>query len=194
MIDFADKLKKLGYRPLRSDSVDTTAGFVDVLEREVGKLPEDYKVFLRAYPWTGIFDDQVGFEGDEKSPWASSGVEILECMYGQCLDKSNDLMVIREQLSQQLPGNLLAIGEVTGANFICICLDDRMFGDVCLWDHEHEENERQGIYKISPSFSDFIGLLRNINKPAATQAKIVKMELSDVLKARVAELNKNKRK
>lgn len=193
MINVTEKLENFGYRPLRGDSIDAPVGFVDLLERQVGSLPGDYKEFLRAYPWTGIFDDQIGFEGSEKSPWASGGVEILECLYGRCPDKGNDLMVIREQLSQQLPSNLLAIGEVTGANFVCIYLDEREFGGICLWDHEHEENERNGIYKVAPSFSGFIELLRKIEQPVATQAKIVKVEISDLLKARVAGLNKNKR-
>ncbi|WP_321818771.1 MULTISPECIES: SMI1/KNR4 family protein [unclassified Paraburkholderia] len=194
MIDVTEKLKNLGYRPLKNDDIGATATFVDLLERDVGRLPEDYKEFLKARPWTGIFDDQIGFEGSEKSPWASLGVEILECLYGRCPDKSNDITAIRERLLQKLPSNVLAIGEVTGANFVCIYLDEKMFGGVCLWDHEHEENVRQGIYKVAPSFSEFIDLLRKMEQPAATQAKIVKVEISDALKARVAELNRNKRK
>lgn len=194
MIDIIERLRNLGYRPLKGDDFNVDA-LIASLKGEGHSLPEDYETFLKNYPTTGVFDDQVGFEGSEKSPWASGGVEVLECLYGQCIDKRNDLMAVRDQLSSELPVSMLAIGEVTGANFVCIRLDETAFGAICIWDHEHMNDARHGIYSVAPSFYEFIQLLKKIEeRPVAECTKFVGMEISESLKARVAQLNKDRNK
>lgn len=194
MIIISEYLRTLGYRPLKRGDSDAGSKFTESLEHEGRRLPEDYKKFLREFPLTGVFDDQIGFNGSEKSPWASNGVEVLECLYAQCSDKRNDLVAVRDQLSNELPTNMLAIGQVTGANFVCICLDQAAFGTIYVWDHEHMNDVRKGIYMIAPSFSKFVELLKKIEgRPIEKQTRLVGVDLSETLKARVEQL-KNKRK
>ncbi|MGV2288359.1 SMI1/KNR4 family protein [Trinickia sp. YCB016] len=194
MMNVDEKLQGLEYRPLVNDGNEIDADYLDALGKVGCNLPADYKDFFKRYPLTGVFDKKIGFAGKEKSPWASDGVEVLECLYGQCSIASSDLMAVRAQLLEQLPVNMLAIGQVTGANFVCINLSEELFGAIYLWDREYLEDARHGLYAIAVSFSEFIDLLRELKEePVAAQPKFVKAELSETLKARVAELLKNKR-
>lgn len=194
-MNISDHLRDLGYRPLGGGAFNVDAEFATSLLNERGRFPEDYETFLRDHPLTGVFDSQVGFEGSEKSPWASGDGEILECLYGQCPDKRNDLKSVWEQLSNELPSDMLPIGQVTGANFVCISLNEAAFGTICLWDHEHMDDARHGIYTIAPSFHEFVKLLKRVEaRPVEGRTKLVRMEISEALKARVARLNKSKGK
>lgn len=190
MSSIAKSLKKLGYRPLKSSEGLPRQGYSG-LARQIGfNLPADYLAFLSDFPLTGVFDRQVVFIGKEKSPWAADGQEVLEVLYAQSSDKNNDLLKLRGQYSEQIPPHFLAIGQVTGANFVCLDLRDEFLGRVYVWDHEHLDDVRAGFYLTAYSFSEFIELLDAGYEQPSQGAALVKMELSDSLKARIAELKR----
>ncbi|MDA8327587.1 MAG: SMI1/KNR4 family protein [Betaproteobacteria bacterium] len=192
MTDVVSKLKALGYRPLK-DGAGKSSSHLEFSDQIGFPLPDDYRAFLSAFPETGVFDRQVAFSGSERSPWAADGREVLEVLYARCPDPSNDLFMLRTQYADQIPAHFLPIGQVTGANLLCLDLRNESLGQVYVWDHEHMDDARGGFYLVANGFSAFVDLLRALEQiqPKAGP-KLVKKELPDTLKARVAELLKNK--
>lgn len=141
-----------------------------------------------------MFDRSVGFSGLEPSPWAADGSEYLEVLYGYSSDKRHDLLGVRDQFSgDQLPLHLLAIGQVTGANLVCLDLRATTLGRIYLWGHEHLDDDRAGLYLVTESFTKFVDSLvaKEIAQPE-NGPKMVKAELSQTLRMRAAELIKKK--
>lgn len=189
MSNISYKLNALGLRPLKADVHTLHNNYAAQLEEKGLLVPNDYQTFLLDYPLTGVFDNQIVFSGKDTSPWATNGLEVLEVLYGKCSDTQNDLLKVRDQLSDQLPSDFLPIGQVTGANFVCLCLRKESLGEVYVWDHEHENNARQGLYFVTSSFSEFVNLLHEAKVNLSTPpSKLIKMEISDSMKARVNEL------
>lgn len=193
MFNYSSKLAELGYRPLKDEG--GMAGYDAVPPAgDIGlKVPEDYLEFLSAFPLTGVFDKRVIFSGIQASPWAANGKEVLEVLYGHCSDKNNDLTKVREQYMAQLPAYFLVVGQVTGANLICLDMRSASFGHVYIWDHEHLGDDQMGFYLAAKSFDAFFKSLRleDDDLPGGGP-KLVKMDLSASLKARVEGLLKNK--
>jgi SMI1-KNR4 cell-wall len=190
MSSISYKLNALGLRPMKADVHALQNSNYSALLAEKGFLvPNDYQTFLLDHPLTGVFDNQIVFSGKDTSPWATNGLEVLEVLYGQCSDTQNDLLKVCDQLSNQLPLDFLPIGQVTGANFVCLCLRKESFGEVYVWDHEHDNDVRQGLYFVTSSFSEFVNLLHEAKvKPSMQASKLIKMEISDSMKKRVNEL------
>ncbi|WP_158253747.1 SMI1/KNR4 family protein [Chromobacterium alticapitis] len=193
MAEIISSLTALGYRPLKG-ALDKPLNCIELDDQIKSALPDDYCAFLSAFPETGVFDKQIVFSALEKSPWAADGKEVLEVLYASCSDKNNDLLTLRTQYAEQLPAHFFVIGQVTGANLVCIDLRNESRGKVYVWDHEHIDDAHGGLYWVANDFSAFVDLL-HVSEQATTIAspKLVRMELSDVLKARVAELMKNKK-
>lgn len=194
MFDYSSRLALLGYRPLRGEDDATNVDAKSLLEHVGFDVPEDYREFLCAFPRAGVFDKRTVFSGIQASPWASDGSEVLEVLYGYCSNKSNDLIKVRERYRVQLPAHFLAIGQVTGANLICLDMRRVSFGRIYVWDHEHLGGDEEGFYLAAESFIAFIESLRfGDEQPSARGAKLIKMELSDALRARAAEILKNRK-
>lgn len=194
MFDYSSRLALFGYRSLKSEDDATNVDAKSLLEHVGFDIPEDYQEFLGLFPKTGVFDKRTIFSGIQASPWASNGVEVLEVLYGYCSSKSNDLIKVREQYRVQVPAHFLVVGQVTGANLICLDMRQASFGRVYVWDHEHLGGEEDGFYLAATSFIAFIESLRlGDEQPSASGAKLVKMELSDSLRARAAEILKNRK-
>ena len=193
MFDDSSKLAQLGYRKLKDDHAATSSNALPLIARSELEIPQDYQEFLAIFPLTGIFDKTVVFSGIEASPWAANGNEVLEVIYGYCTDRNNDLMTVREQYLAQLPIYFLVIGQVTGANLICLDLRPTSFGNVYLWDHEHFGGDLDGFYLVANSFASFVESLRlEDDRLSANGPKLVKMDLSDSLKMRIADMLKSK--
>jgi SMI1-KNR4 cell-wall len=196
MSNISHKLSELDFRQL-TPFTDTSSdiSYVEKLASKGYLLPDDYREFLLHCPLTGVFDRQIVFSGKEKSPWAADGLEVLETLYGKCSIPQNDLLKVHDQFVDQLPLNFLAIGEVTGANLVCLSLRKDSFGKVYVWDHEHSASEPAGLYLAADSFTEFVNSLRelsNINPPIRP-TQLVKMHLSDSLKVRINELTTHKK-
>jgi hypothetical protein len=102
--------------------------------------------------------------------------------------------MVRRQYADQIPAYFLAIGLITGANLVCLDLRSESLGQVYVWDHEHMDDARAGFYLTAASFGAFIESLHEArSEPRKDGPKLVKKELSDTLKTRVAELLKNKK-
>lgn len=195
MVDYASKLETLGYRLFKASDAAASVNADALLAQLPLNFPEDYRNFLTAFPRTGVFDEKVVFSGIQASPWASNGLEVLEVLYGYCSSKNNDIAKVREQYLSQVPAHFLAIGQVTGANLVCLDLRQASFGRVYVWDHEHLGGSDEGFYLAAPSFSAFFESLKVAEEqPATGGPKLVKMQLSDTLRARAAEILKNREK
>jgi SMI1/KNR4 family protein SUKH-1 len=184
------KLTSLGYTP-RNGGAPKADGLQNPADRVGFLLPRDYREFLTAFPVTGRFDRQIVFSGIEKSPWAADGLEMLEAMYAQCSDPLDDLLEVRKQYGDQIPSHFLAIGLLIGANQLCLDLRTESLGKIYVWDHEHFDDARKGFYLAAPSFTAFVDLLHEDQRKAREEGpKLVKMELSDSLKALLAQRKK----
>lgn len=193
MQDIASKLGSLGYHPLKPN-VSVPLSQIELLQKIEFSLPRDYQEFLSRFPETGIFDKQVVFSGIERSPWAANGREVLEVLYAQCPSHENDLLALRTQYVGRLSNHFLIIGQVTGANFVCMDLRTNSYGQVYVWDHEHIVDSSDGFYLAAPNFSSFVESLREFKPERATDGpKLVKKEFSDTLTARATELLKKNR-
>ena len=189
MFDYSSKLTQLGYRQFEDANDVADCSALSLIERFQLKVPVDYQEFLRSFPLTGVFDKKVVFSGIETSPWAANGNEVLEVFYGCCTNKNNDLMKVREQYLTQVPAYFLVIGQVTGANLICLDMRPASFGYVYLWDHEHLGSDLESFYLVAKSFTSFIESLQlGDDHLAVGSPKLVKMDLSDTLKARIADM------
>jgi hypothetical protein len=190
MLNISHKLNTLGFRPMRPDiDVSHNNNYSNLLAEKGVHVPGDYKTFLLDHPSTGVFDSQVVFSAEDKSSWATNGLEVLEVLYGKCSDTQNDLLKVRDQFFDQLPPDFLPIGQVTGANLVCLCLRKESFGKIYIWDHEHENDARQGLYFVTSSFSEFVNLLHEAKmNPSMPTSTPIKMEISDSMKKHVNDL------
>lgn len=194
MSNISYKLNALGLRPLKADVHTLHNNYAAQLAEKGLLVPNDYQTFLLNYPLTSVFNNQIVFSGKDTSPWAANGLEVLEVLYGECSDTQNDLLKVRDQLSAELPPDFLPIGQVTGANFVCLCLRKESFGEVYIWDHEHDNDARQGLYFVTPSFSEFVNLLHEAKaNPSMQASKLIKTEISDSMKKRANELITSKK-
>jgi len=153
-------------------------------------VPEEYIEFLKDFPRTGVFDKNVFFAGIEPSPWASDGVEQLEVLYGSCGQASNDISSVRKQYLDQIPENLLAIGQVAGDNMVCIDLSGSSFGKIYVWDHEHRGGADHGLYLAANSFAAFVHSLY-VGDYEPGDAKVISSTYSDEFKEMAENLIRN---
>lgn len=193
MFDYSNKFDELGYRPLKETLGAPSYNALSFIERARFKVPADYQEFLGVFPLSGVFDKNVIFSCIQSSPWASNGNEALEVIYGCCPDTNNDLMKVREQYLAQLPEHFFVIGQVTGSNLICLDMRSVSFGYVYLWDHEHLGDNQHGFYLIAKSFTAFVEALRLVDDRLPENGpKLLKMDLTEFLKGKIAEVLKNK--
>ncbi len=195
MFDYSSKLAQLGYKQLEGTHGAADYNALSLIEHSQLKVPHDYQEFLSNFPLTGIFNKKVVFSGIETSPWAANGQEVLEVLYGCCTNKSNDLMKVREQYLAQVPAHFLVIGQVTGANLICLDMNPVSLGYVYLWDHEHLGDDLDGFYLVAKSFVGFVESLQlGDDRLAEGSPRLVKMDLSDALKARIVDMKSKQEK
>ena len=114
---------------------------IDVAERQLGSLPEDYRAFLQEFGWVSLGPHEV---------------------FGLAVDVPPYLDVVRVNESEwtegQLPRNLLAVMNDGAGNLSCIDLTAVSRGDVStvvLWDHEVSPID--GPIPLTSTFSELLG-------------------------------------
>jgi hypothetical protein len=86
MSNISHKLNTLGLRPMRANVPASHNNYSEQLAKKGFFIPSDYQAFLLDYPLTNVFDSQIVFSGEEKTTWATNGLEVLEILYGECSD------------------------------------------------------------------------------------------------------------
>jgi SMI1-KNR4 cell-wall len=114
---------------------------IDLAERRLGRLPEDYRAFLEELGWVSLGPHEV---------------------FGLGVDIPPYLDVVRVNESEwtegQLPRHLVAVMNDGAGNLSCIDLAAPPEGDaqtVVLWDHEVSPSE--GPIPLASTFSDLLG-------------------------------------
>src|SRR5882672_8682020 len=106
-------------------------GAIEKLEAIVGeKLPDDYRGFLLDFNGGKPEDNEFDIPQIKNK----SGVNRF---YG-LLDerKSGDLLHERELMISRVPDKMLAIGDDSSGNSVCLSLRPDTFGQLFFWDHE----------------------------------------------------------
>ena len=164
--EMARRLTELGYEIFRKMERRVEEPLGLELSRLGVDLPEDYASFLAEFPETGMFDRQVGFRGRNPTPWEGrDGVASLETLYGRCDIDTLDIISIRSSYLEEFGPRLLVIGQVTGANEVCMSCDGEDKGRIYVWDHEHYGDPADAFYPAFDHFSDLINGLFEYEAP-----------------------------
>lgn len=168
MTEISRKLTELGYHTFSKMHQTIDEPPSAELRRLGVDLPDDYAAFLAEFPEAGVFDREVGFRGLKPTPWEGrDGVAILEMLYGRCdRYKSRDVISVRDQYLDEFGASYLAIGEVTGANQVCLCCAGKNKGRIYVWDHEHFGRPAGAFYPAFDDFTSFIDGLFEYEAPA----------------------------
>lgn len=181
-------MAKLGYRPL--GKVDNASrDIVDTLAKEGLNLPVDYAAFLRTFPLSGVFQNEIVFQCDKPSPWADSGFDSLNALFAHHTSTSNDLLKVRETFLEELPTYFLIIGEVEGSSPLCLDTRKQSLGDIYIWNRESQDISAPALFLVCHGFSEFLQRLQiAADSSLAASPKLIEFSLSDELRAKAAEL------
>ncbi|MCL9783418.1 SMI1/KNR4 family protein [Vibrio sp. S4M6] len=152
-------------------------------------LPKAYAEFLARYPDTCFFDKEIGFVGEEHTPFSSSGLEHLDVLYSSSDDTYSDIIDVRALYLDEIPSYYLVIGEVTGGNLICLNLKT---GEVTIWDKTVPDLFSNSIFKVADSFSEFLELLKEVveGDELESKTKVVSFNPSEELDAMMGDYKK----
>lgn len=115
-------------------------------------FPDSLKAALAAYTGGIQFEAEVLFKPLKPSGWEGSEGELdLNVIYG-VPDNDRGLISVNEMLAHQLPSNLVAIGESSGGNQVCI---ERQSGAITFWDHEARPDD-ESEFPVSDTFDSFV--------------------------------------
>ena len=132
-------------------------------------LPKELIEILTYFEGAVWFNNEVIFKPDEPSPMDDeTGFQSIDFLFGP---GSGDysLEYYYKMYSHQLQEGLVPIGSAPGGNLICIASD----GSICYWYHEGSESEC--VYRIAPSFVDFLNRLE-IEENQPTGIKVIEEE------------------
>lgn len=158
MNDFNEKMQVLNsYYVPDGEPKTLTDGELLHLEENIGSsLPQDYKAFLSKF---GGFapDGYAVFPYKEKFPKGNKG--IVNVFFAVLEDDSYDLLRNFKNLQEEVDGRYLPIAQDPGGNLICIALNSNDFGKIYFWYHANEPSEKQNLYLVADSFTEFIDCL-----------------------------------
>jgi hypothetical protein len=206
MSNISQKLDAFGLRPLKpfgpfnpklpkpwDESPDS---YIQILEKRGLQLPSDYKTYLVDHPFTVTLNKEVVFFPAQKSPRiAQDGFETLEILFGKCPESPFDLLTVCASAESLMP-DFLPIGEVMGANLVYLSLCKTSFGEIYVWDREHNNEMPEGLYFVTTGFSAFVDMLHEVTSAtiaARPKPKVLQTEIPERMKKLVDEY-KNRQK
>jgi ankyrin repeat protein len=153
-----DLTKEANIAPMTLSIIDSFAPVDDSaimrFESETGyKLPTEYQRLLKEHNG-GVFRPSMIFDKAE----ISIDIFVLYALDVDEFDRSEGLRWRRDVLSDRLPEDLLAFAETGSGDQFCICISERRFGQVYLWEHEAAAGEKD-LRFLAESLSDFLSAL-----------------------------------
>jgi len=120
------------------------------------KLPNKYKEILEDFNGSAIsFEKGAKYIPDISPPIIDSdGYLALDFFYG-IIDNNLNILYQNECYLEQLPTNLITIGEVLSGDQICF---NKLDKSIVYWWHEAPLSDKK-TFRIANSFSDFIAKL-----------------------------------
>lgn len=142
-------------KPRAPEANQGTAITSDEVERTIGIiLPKDLLALLKEIKGAVIFEEDIRFKPSQPSGREyPEGYLDLEILYGLSTD-DNGIPQRYLTFKDQLPSDLIAIGESPGGDQICL---SRTTPQVYFWKHDVEDDE--AVTEIAPSFSAFASQL-----------------------------------
>ncbi len=147
-----DIIQKLGATGFGALSPELT---ISEVELKLGiSLPKSLTAILRHFSRSVIFNNGAKFRPSEKTPVDDSeGFQNIDILYGPIEDQ-NGILKKNAMYLDQLPNGLIAIGETTEGNQICL----NSKRNIVFWHHEALQDS-QSTYLISSDFETFLSSL-----------------------------------
>jgi hypothetical protein len=152
-------MSRIKYRYVRQPDPVTEEDLLQ-FEQEIGqRLPKNYRTFLAKYglaAGTGNTRFTNSEEGNVETP--------VDVFYGLKAGDNYDIRVIRKDLSEYLPDNLLPIASGSGGHF-CLALSGDDAGTVYWWFPESGSVESEDdLEPVANSFEQFVNALVNVEE------------------------------
>ncbi|MBB3059784.1 SMI1/KNR4 family protein [Microbulbifer rhizosphaerae] len=144
----------LGARELLESSKKTFA--IENVQSELDfKFPPEYSTVLEEFKGPIVFNNGATFKPIQETPVDSeNGFLSLEILYG--LRGNSNLIDKNNMYNEQIPSNLITIGESSGGDQICLSCKT---GKVYFWYHE-AKTEEYSAYEISNNIIEFFSSLK----------------------------------
>jgi hypothetical protein len=126
-----------------------------------GRLPEDYRKYLLIHNGGTPHPNTFTISEDE----GDTSVHIL---YGLHAGPSwASLKRSVEVYRGRIPSEAIPIGSDPLGNAILLVFQGPRMGEICFWDHEQEggPSDWDNVVTVAPSFSKFLGLLKEFDPP-----------------------------
>lgn len=165
------RLTRLGARALGKTEPNPTERMAVIKKSLSIEFPRALEAILLALRGAIVFDKGAIFTSDERSPVDDShGKQGLGVLYG-IEDDRNGLLACNEMYADQLPRNLITIGETPGGNQVCL---ERGSGRILFWHHEALTDD-SALFQIALTFDDFIARLepQESNGPVAPPKGVI---------------------
>lgn len=134
------------------------------------EVSTEYQYILERY--TGVYiRENYGFKSLEKTPLTDEDGFDSVCLFFPLKDRNN-IFAIYEMYKQQLPVNLIPIGELDGGNLLCL---DRVTNGIYIWIHDEEG---ENTHLAQKNMYDFILSFRETEYKENADLGIVKAEFS----------------
>jgi hypothetical protein len=143
-----------------TESRPTDADLVLFQELIQGKLPEDYKAFLknenggRAQPGCFRFKTTAGDAEDA----------VVHYFYALYDGRIGNIQRTFVRFNERIPSGYLPIASDTFGNLLLLGVASRNAGKVYFWDHEEEQEipTLKNMSLVADSFSQFVALLEEM--------------------------------
>jgi hypothetical protein len=152
------RFSALGYRAIEGDRILPSFDPMVLLEGTQFHLPVTYVAFLRAFPRTGSFTEEVVYPVVRST--AGTSFERLGIMFGASNRADTSLEGARSRYLGQLHPRYFVIGESVGSNAVCIDLDEGAYGRVVEWDRSSRFKRVMDFFPVAESFDAFVASLR----------------------------------
>ena len=152
------------------NDLKTLQGYFDI------QIVLEYQYILENYAGAYVRED-YGFRSLEKTPLTDKrGFDTVISFFA--LQGRNNIFEKYEMYKQQLPIELMPIGDIDGGNLLCM---NRRNGYLYCWVHDEDANN---IHLVHRSFSDLIESFQGIGYETDANLGIVETRLSlDLLDA-----------
>lgn len=147
---------------------------IEIVEERLNiELPLEYKNILEYFNGNALsFEKGARYIPDVRpSIVDNEGYLGLDFLYGVVANNAN-IVFQNENYKEQLPSNLITIGEVLSGDQICIDKED---GSVVYWWHEALTSDEE-TYKIAVDFTEFINKLEEEATKPLGKSEVIESE------------------
>jgi hypothetical protein len=151
-MDFDERLERLGARTIARVTPAEAAAGVEHMERALGAaLPSEYRAFVIARGVTALAPYAVfpvrGSPRDDEA--------ILDVLFGIAPSSAYHLPDEIENARDELPDDVIPVGQDPGGNLICLSLRRRDLGAVWFLDRSNAV-----LYAVAESWDEFMAALQ----------------------------------